>query len=169
MNEKRPLWAPWRINFINSKKDSQCFLCAKEQLKTMEEMQEKHVVAYGNYCYLLLNDFPYSSGHLMVASRQHVGKLEDLSKNERNEMMDFCVRAQQILTDVLKPDGFNVGFNIGVAAGAGVADHLHMHVVPRWFGDTNFMPVFADVRVMPEALEQTIKLLIDAYKKRFVN
>ncbi|MGL4853914.1 MAG: HIT family protein, partial [Lentisphaeria bacterium] len=117
--------------------------------------------------YILMNDYPYSSGHLMVASNRHCGNLAELSKEERSEMMELCVQAQTILSEVMNPDGFNIGFNIGTAAGAGVAEHLHMHVVPRWNGDNNFMAVLADTRVVPEALEKTSKILIDIYQKLF--
>ena len=157
----RPIWAPWRIEYIRAPKEKGCFLCDKGRGGKAAE----HVIHRGDQAYVLLNEFPYNSGHLMVAPLRHVGDLADLTAEERREIMELLVQCQKVLTHVMAPQGFNIGFNIGTAAGAGVAEHVHGHVVPRWEGDTNFMPVFADVRVIPEALDQTADLIRQAWQQ----
>ncbi len=167
MSETRPLWAPWRIDYIKSKKETGCFFCHKAAIKDEDGMHENHIVGHGDKCFIILNNYPYSSGHLMVCPYRHVGDLAELSIEERSELMEMCVRAQQILVDVMEPQGFNVGFNVGSASGAGHAAHLHMHVVPRWYADSNFMPVIGNIRVISEALDATAKVLIKAYRERY--
>ena len=160
-NADRPLWAPWRIDFIRSEKDDVCFLCidkndAKDDLESL-------VVARGKDNFVILNRYPYNSGHIMIAPYRHIGDIAELTKDERYEMMDLTIKAKKVLTAVLNPDGFNVGFNLGNAAGAGVEDHIHMHIVPRWNGDTNFMPVLGGIHVVPESLTDTLTLLKKAW------
>jgi ATP adenylyltransferase len=155
----RPLWAPWRIEYIRSPKPGGCFLCEKGARGCPGD----HVIHRGDTAFVLLNDFPYNSGHLMVAPYRHTHRLTDLAREEQDEIMHLLIRSQEVLQDVMQPGGFNVGFNIGDAAGAGVKDHIHGHVVPRWHGDTNFITVLADIRVVPESLEQTAQLLRDAW------
>jgi len=157
----RPLWAPWRIEYIRGPKPDGCFFCDKAA--TPEADAENHVVARGKRCFVLLNDFPYNSGHLMVAPFRHVADLADLDVEERAELFELMIRAEEVLRRVMNPEGFNIGFNIGAAAGAGVRDHVHGHIVPRWVGDTNFMPVIGDTRVVPESLEATARLLREAW------
>ena len=148
-----PLWAPWRMEFIRAPKEKECFLC--RILREGAEQDAANLVIHrGKHCLLLLNRYPYNSGHLLVAPFRHEGALEALSPEERGEMMDLACLSQRLLVRVARPDGFNVGINQGAAAGAGLQDHLHLHVVPRWEGDTNFMPVLGGVRVMPQALEE---------------
>jgi ATP adenylyltransferase len=145
------LWAPWRIRYILGEKDAGCFLCRKPQ----EADDAKNLILIRDRtCFALLNTFPYNAGHLMVAPYKHTAELEDLAEQELTELMLLTRRCKQVLQKTLKPDGFNVGFNLGRAAGAGVEDHLHLHVVPRWNGDTNFMPVLGETRVVPQALEE---------------
>lgn len=157
--DSRPLWAPWRIEFIRSKKEPGCFLCGNEE-RDEARNEEELIVARLPLCFVILNRYPYNSGHLMVAPYRHVGDIAELTHEESHGLMDGCVIAKRTLAKLLKPDAFNIGFNLGLAAGAGVADHLHMHIVPRWNGDTNFMSVLGATRMIPDALERTF----DAYR-----
>lgn len=165
IDEKRPLWAPWRIEFIRSKKEPGCFLCSNN--KQFKETEESLMIAKCEHVFVILNRYPYTSGHIMVAPYKHTSDLSELSPEERHEIIDTAARVIDLLKKVMHPDGFNTGFNLGVAAGAGVADHLHFHVVPRWVGDNNFMPVLGDVRVVPEALEATALLLRNAWNELY--
>jgi len=155
----RPLWAPWRIEYIRGPKAGSCFLCDK----AASDAAADHVVFRGQSCYVLLNDFPYNSGHLLVAPFRHVPDLADLDSRERNELMELMVRSTAVLRRLMAPTGFNLGFNLGEAAGAGLAEHVHGHVVPRWLGDTNFMSVISDARVVPEALDATAEMIRRAW------
>ena len=150
---QRPLWAPWRIEYITGPKSDQCIFC---------EPDPAHLVERGERCFALLNAFPYAPGHVMVAPNRHVGDLGDLDDGELLELMQLAQRLVAAQRSTMNPDGFNVGLNLGRVAGAGIADHLHVHVVPRWEGDNNFMPVLDDTRVIPQALEETRKALVEA-------
>lgn len=156
---ERPLWAPWRIEYILSDKEDECIFCAAA---SGDEEQAKWVVDRGARCFTILNTFPYAPGHVMVAPVRHVAELEDLDEDEAAEVMALARRAVLALRTAMSPDGFNVGLNLGEVAGAGIADHLHLHVVPRWQGDNNFMPVLSDTRVIPQALEATRVALVGA-------
>lgn len=151
------LWAPWRSEFILSeKKDEGCIFC--NAIKDTDD--QKNLIIYrGKSCFCILNKYPYSGGHLMVAPNNHKGKLSELTKEEMLELMNVTTEAETILSATMKPDGFNIGANIGKAAGAGVVGHIHLHIVPRWIGDTNFMPVMTDVKVVSQSLEDVYKLL----------
>jgi ATP adenylyltransferase len=151
--DERPLWAPWRIEYITGPKAGECIFCAAGASRDGGSGQ---VVEGGDTCFTMLNAFPYASGHVMVAPYRHVGELEAL------EVMVLARRVVSALREVMAPDGFNAGFNIGQVAGAGYADHLHLHVVPRWRGDTNFMPVLGGTRVISQALEETREALAAA-------
>ncbi|OGV49901.1 MAG: HIT family hydrolase [Lentisphaerae bacterium GWF2_52_8] len=161
---KRPLWAPWRIEFIRSKKDGCCFLCDKRRPDS-ESREEELVIFRGKTVFVILNRYPYNSGHLMIAPYRHIGDISELGVAERRELMDITIESKELLSKLMRPEGFNVGFNLGLAGGAGVADHIHMHVVPRWQGDTNFMPVLCDTRIVPESLVETARLLRSAWPK----
>ena len=150
------LWAPWRIQYILREKEPGCFLCRKPQ---EDADQRNHILLRDRACFALLNAYPYNPGHLMVVPYQHTGALDDLAEPTLAELMLLTRRCQQILTRALKPDGFNVGLNLGRVAGAGVLDHVHVHIVPRWEGDTNFMPVLAATRVLPQALDEMYETL----------
>lgn len=163
MSENRPLWAPWRIEFIRGEKSGECFLCNNEK-ENPAKAEEPLIVFRGKSAFVILNRYPYNSGHLLVAPYRHVGDIAELTVDERHELIDLTVEAKQILAKLMKPEAFNVGFNLGKSAGAGVADHLHCHIVPRWNGDTNFMPVLADTRCVPEALESTAELIRKAWE-----
>jgi len=150
------LWAPWRLAYIRgvSKKDS-CIFCEAPKLS-----DEEALIAYrGRRAYVILNRFPYNSGHLMIAPYRHVASLEDLSLEELMEIAILIRISIRALREAYSPHGFNVGVNIGEAAGAGVAGHVHVHVVPRWVGDTNYMTVTSGVKVIPQLLEDTLKTL----------
>ena len=156
----RILWAPWRIKYILSPKRKKCFLC--EAAKSNND-EENLVVFRGYTCFVILNRYPYNNGHLMIATYRHVGDLAELNMAELFELNFLAQLALRALRRAMKPDGFNIGLNLGKVAGAGVKDHIHVHVVPRWEGDTNFMPVLAETKVIPEALDSTYKKL----KKEF--
>lgn len=143
------LWAPWRMEYIRSEDEAGCFLC---RAASGPDDQATLVVKRGKLCLALLNRYPYNNGHLMVAPFRHVGTLDALSPEERAEMMDMTAAATRVLQAVMHAEGFNVGLNLGAAAGAGLEDHIHLHIVPRWTGDTNFMPVLGETKVIPQAL-----------------
>jgi ATP adenylyltransferase len=139
-----------------------CVFCAESDGAVPEE--DSQVVRRGEVAFVLLNKFPYSSGHLMVAPVRHVGSLADLTETEALEIHRLAVAGTDALASAYEPDGFNLGWNLGRVAGAGIADHVHLHVVPRWSGDTNFMPVLADVKVLPEHVLATRDRLREALR-----
>ena len=155
---RRPLWAPWRTEYVTRPKRGSCLFCAV----AAGEDPDKTLLERGARCFTLLNAYPYASGHVMVAPYRHVAGLEDLDEDELLGLMTLTRRAMWALREVMSPDGFNAGLNLGEVAGAGIADHLHMHLVPRWQGDTNFMPVLADTHVLPQALAATCEALSGA-------
>jgi ATP adenylyltransferase len=158
------LWAPWRLEYIRSADEREgCFLCAAAQGGDDEETL---VVHRGERVVVLLNSFPYSPGHLLVAPHRHGVDFEELDDAEVVEVHRLAAAALAALRAEASPDGFNLGWNVGRVAGAGVTDHVHLHVVPRWNGDTNFMPVLADVKVMPEHLLETRRKLAAAWPQR---
>lgn len=155
------LWAPWRMSYIANHKENGCIFCNKIQ---PGDERSNLVLHRGPHTIVLLNKYPYTNGHLMVAPSRHVRNIEDLSAVERDDLMQHLQRSVELVKAALSPDGLNIGANLGKAAGAGIEDHLHFHVVPRWEGDTNCMPVLADVRVMPEHLEVTYDRLHSFFK-----
>ncbi len=157
----RPLWAPWRVEYIRGEQEEGCFLC---RMFAENEDRKNLILFRGTTCAVLMNRFPYNSGHLMVAPFRHIAELEDFTPDELIEMEKLTARAIAVLREVMDPQGFNIGINLGLAAGAGLEDHLHQHIVPRWVGDTNFMPVMSDTRVVPEALLGTYDLLVEKFK-----
>ena len=147
------LWTPWRMAYIeNNEPEEGCVFCNRP-LQT--DGPENLIVARGQRAYVILNRFPYTSGHLMIVPFAHQPSLELLDIVTRGEMMELLSHAVEVMRTVYNPQGFNLGANIGELAGAGIADHIHLHVVPRWAGDTNFMTSLGDTRVIPESLEQT--------------
>lgn len=147
--------------YINadSPKDEGCFLCTMPQQR---DDAANLIAARGERCFVILNRFPYNNGHLMVAPYQHVPTIEHLDAASLTEMMTLAQQCLAALRTSMHPDGFNMGINQGKVAGAGLADHVHFHIVPRWNGDTNFMPVLADVKVMPDLLQNTYRQIRDA-------
>ncbi len=153
------IWAPWRLAYVkDASKDSdeECIFCAKPEAGDDEA---NLIVHRGERAFVILNLFPYTNGHMMVAPYEHVGAIEAIDADTIAEMMALAQQGIRALDDVYGPQGFNVGFNQGRVAGAGVEHHIHMHVVPRWGGDTNFMPVLGDTRVMPQSLEDSYAAL----------
>ena len=157
------IWAPWRLEYVkDASKDSHegCIFCTAP---AEDDDRGNLIVHRGERCYVILNKFPYTNGHLMVAPFEHIATLQELDAETVAEIMDLAQTAMSRLEDIYSPHGYNVGFNQGRVAGAGVEHHIHMHVVPRWGGDTNFMPVIADTKVMPQTLEQSYEALKGAF------
>jgi ATP adenylyltransferase len=158
----RQLWAPWRLEYIRQADElDACIFC--RAVTAAEDDPDALVVSRGERAFVLLNRYPYASGHLMVAPVRHEAEFGGLSAEEALEVHRLASLALGVLAETMRPQGFNVGWNLGRIAGAGIVDHVHLHVVPRWAGDTNFMPVLADVKVMPEALEETRRKLAAAW------
>jgi ATP adenylyltransferase len=153
------LWAPWRVAYIDAAAPGGCIFCDKPA----EAHDDRHWILHrGETAFILLNAFPYNNGHLMIAPFRHTADLGLLRPEEGAELFALTQLCVTLLRSAYHPDGFNIGMNLGKVAGAGVADHLHMHVVPRWNGDTNFMPVLADTRVLPDSLDNTLRKLREA-------
>ena len=156
----KQLWAPWRLEYIQGADEQEgCVFCRAAGLGDEDGL----VVHRGERAFVLVNRYPYASGHLMVAVYRHEADFAALEADEALEVHRLAATATGVLAETMAPQGFNLGWNLGRIAGAGVVDHVHLHVVPRWAGDTNFMPVLADVKVMPEALEATRRRLAEAW------
>ena len=146
------LWSPWRMEYLTEERPQGCIFC----LKAAEKRDPENLIAWrGQRAFVMLNRYPYNAGHLMVVPYEHVASVEDLPVETLAELMLLVNRCLRALRRTMAPDAFNIGANLGRVAGAGIAEHVHLHVVPRWEGDTNFMPVLADVRVVPELLADT--------------
>ena len=152
MAEER-LWAPWRLEYIKGPKEDECIFCVRRDW----------VVAEGEHCFVMLNAYPYTNGHVMVSPYEHVDSIERLGPDALTELMTLTQRSMAAIRSAYGPDGFNLGVNQGKVAGAGVEDHVHLHVVPRWSGDTNFMPVTGGVRVLPQSLADSYEALRSAF------
>ena len=154
------LWSPWRAKYIASGVDSEPGTCVFCQIGNDKENDEQNFVLFrGQFNFLVLNLFPYISGHILIVPFAHLGELDDAPKEVTDEMMDLIKRSQAALRKAYKPAGFNVGMNFGAAAGAGIVDHIHAHILPRWVGDTNFMTSIGETRVLPESLESSYEKL----------
>ena len=159
----KPLWAPWRLEYVQQADElSGCVFCteAADELPVEESL----LIERGDVALAILNKFPYASGHVLAAPIRHVGSLKELTEEEAAAIHRLSVAAVEALGQIYEPDGFNLGWNLGRVAGAGIADHVHLHIVPRWAGDTNFMPVLADVKVLPEHLLATRDRLRQAWR-----
>jgi ATP adenylyltransferase len=154
------LWAPWRLEYIKSEKPDECIFC---RALASDDDAGHYVVHRGEQAFVMLNAFPYTNGHVMVSPNEHVGSLEGLGTDVLTEIMTLTQRSMAAIRAAYGPEGFNLGVNQGKVAGAGVEDHVHLHVVPRWAGDTNFMPVIGDVRVLPQSLEDSYKALASSF------
>jgi len=160
MPEKR-LWAPWRLEYIKGPKDGECIFCVGPE---SGDDRAKYVVRRGEHCFTMLNAYPYNNGHLMVSPYRHVASIEELEGPELVELMTLTQESLGALRRAYAPEGFNLGVNQGKIAGAGVEHHVHLHVVPRWGADTNFMPVVGDTRVLPQSLENSFDDLSKAFE-----
>ena len=156
------LWAPWRIGYVLGEKSSECIFCSKP---AAEDDEGELILNRGPLSYVLMNAFPYNNGHLLVAPYEHIADISGLSEEQLADMVRLAKAWVEILRRAMVPDGFNVGFNIGRVAGAGIEEHVHLHVVPRWNGDTNFMPVLADTRVVPQSLRECYGMLRNELQK----
>ena len=154
------IWAPWRIEYIQMEKPEGCILCNKPE---QNNDALNYILYRGEKNFVMLNAYPYNPGHLMIAPYRHTASIEELTDEELKEHFEIARRSTSIIRQVFNPGGFNLGINLGRIAGAGIDDHFHTHIVPRWQGDTNFMPVIADVRVVPEALSKTYQKLKDRF------
>jgi ATP adenylyltransferase len=155
------IWAPWRLEYIRGEKGGGCIFCVSDD---KSDDRDRLIVHRGERCFVLLNAYPYASGHLMVAPYEHVASIEELDEPALGELMTLARHSLGVLREAYSPDGFNMGINQGKIAGAGFEDHVHLHVVPRWEADNNFMPVTADTRVLPQSLEDSWRELREAWR-----
>ncbi len=152
--------APWRIEYIEMEKPKGCILCDKPK----ENNDAQNYILYrGDKNFIMMNLYPYNAGHLMIAPYRHIANLEELNNEELREYWQIVTRSLKVLRKVFNPGGFNIGINMGKAAGAGIEEHVHTHIVPRWHGDTNFMPVIGDVKVISQALAETYQKLKEQF------
>ncbi len=154
------LWAPWRMKYVEKQEKSGCVFCT---VLGEQNDAENLIVFRGHHSFVILNRYPYTSGHLMVVANDHKASLELLEAPARAEMMELASKAIEVLRHAYRPEGFNLGANIGAAAGAAIAEHVHLHVVPRWIGDTNFMSSTAETRVLPEELDEAYRRVHSAW------
>ncbi|HTZ98498.1 MAG TPA: HIT domain-containing protein [Terriglobales bacterium] len=146
------LWTPWRFAFVTGARTSGCIFC---DLPKLGDDEKAHIVYRGQQCFVILNAYPYTAGHVMIVPFAHLDELQKLPSTTAHEMIDLSQRMEKALRQVYRPEGINLGMNIGRAAGAGVADHVHMHILPRWTADSNFISVVGETRILPETLDQT--------------
>lgn len=166
MSPNERLWAPWRMEYVEGPKQPRpdgCIFCDKPAEDGANDPANL-IVFRGETCFVILNSFPYNNGHVMVVPYRHVDRLDAMTPQERDELGALTARAIEVLEGIYGPDGYNIGINMGAAAGAGIAAHIHQHVVPRWRGDTNFMPVVADTRVLPEALQASYEKIAQGFE-----
>ncbi|MBN1485017.1 MAG: HIT domain-containing protein [Chloroflexia bacterium] len=153
-------WTPWRMAYIQGEKEEGCVLC---RIGAESKDRENMVLCRGERCYVVLNLYPYNTGHIMVAPYAHLADLTDLDVSTSGELIILAQRSLRVLRQEFHPQGFNLGMNLGQVAGAGIADHVHLHVLPRWQGDANFMPLIAGTKLIPELLEETYARLRRAF------
>ena len=157
------LWTPWRSTYIKEKRpESHCVFCAAA---ASDDEEDTLVIYRGRLCFVLLNRYPYTTGHLMIAPYQHASRIGQTPEETTSEMMQLARRAERVLEDVYHPDGLNMGLNLGEAAGAGIEQHIHLHVLPRWKGDANFMTTVGHARIMPETLSDTFAKVKPAFEQ----
>ena len=154
------LWAPWRINYVRNTKQKRCIFCGPAAKKSKDYVVFKTV-----YAKVMLNIYPYNNGHILISPRRHVRDLSQLKKEEMLGLFQAVTKTQKLLDKVLKPDGYNIGINLSKAAGAGITGHLHIHILPRWVGDTNFMPVLFNTKIISQSLDALYKQLKNAQSK----
>jgi len=154
------IWAPWRIKYIKAKKQKKCIFCA-----SLKSKSKNYVIIRNKLSFALLNIFPYNNGHMMVSPKRHVRELSQLKTHELLDLISTLNCAKKLLDKVLKPDGYNIGINMSKSAGAGIVGHLHLHIVPRWVGDTNFMPIINDTKIVSQSLDELYRRLNHAKSK----
>ncbi|MBN1466612.1 HIT domain-containing protein [candidate division KSB1 bacterium] len=157
------MWAPWRMEYILSPKPDGCIFCDKPRQRTD---RDNLILARGRTCFVIMNFYPYNNGHLMIVPYRHISNLEQLTVEEQMEMMSLLIKSNEIIKIAMHPDGLNIGMNLGKVAGAGIDGHLHIHIVPRWNGDTNFMPVLGHTKVVSQALYETWDTLAEHFQNR---
>jgi ATP adenylyltransferase len=157
------IWAPWRMEYVGSDQASEgCIFCPADE----PTQDEKRLILYrGEWSIVLMNRFPYSNGHLLIAPLRHISSFDSLSPDEKLDLLNMMERSMSVLKEVMNPGGFNIGMNLGKVAGAGVEDHMHFHIVPRWNGDTNYMTVLGEVRIIPEHIRATYEKLLPFFKQ----
>lgn len=160
------IWAPWRMEYIQGEPLSECLFCQKFSEK---DDNTNYILYRGDLGFIILNTYPYNNGHLMVAPIRHIADITLLNESELCKLMNLVQKSVEGLKEVYKPSGFNIGLNLGESAGAGITDHLHIHIVPRWQGDTNFMPALCDTKVMPQYLRVTYNALLPFFQKLKTN
>ncbi|MEA3346389.1 MAG: HIT domain-containing protein [Chloroflexota bacterium] len=158
----KQIWAPWRMAYIQRESKEGCVLCEKP---ASDDDAANYILYRGERAYIMLNLYPYNNGHLMVVPYEHVASLEGLGVETLTELMLLIKRSLAALREAMAPDGFNIGVNVGQAAGAGIQEHVHIHIVPRWEGDTNFMPVLGETRVIPQMLRETYDQLLEVFQE----
>jgi ATP adenylyltransferase len=157
------VWAPWRMEYVGSDQAREgCIFCPGDD-RTQDE--KKLILYRGEWSIVLMNRFPYTNGHLLIAPLRHISSFDSLSPDEKLDLVNMVERSVSVLKEVMDPAGFNIGMNLGRVAGAGVEDHMHFHIVPRWSGDTNYMTVFGEVRIIPEHIRATYEKLLPFFKE----
>lgn len=156
------LWAPWRLEYIQGPEEGNCIFCANDESVADPD---RLILTRRKFCYVMMNRYPYSNGHLMISPYRHLDDMAALDENEVLEIHDLLIDSQTVLLAVCGAQGFNIGWNLGRTAGAGIVDHIHMHIVPRWAGDCNFMPILAETRVIPQHIAKTYTLLAKAFSE----
>jgi ATP adenylyltransferase len=160
------IWSPWRYAYVSStRKNEACVFCVGESEPNAATDRERLILHRGRHCFVIMNLYPYTAGHVMVAPYAHLGHITDADQGQLTEMMALAQKSVRILGGLYRPEGFNIGMNLGECAGAGVRDHIHLHVVPRWCGDVNFMTSTGETRVLPEDLETTYRKLIAGFTR----
>jgi Diadenosine tetraphosphate (Ap4A) hydrolase and other HIT family hydrolases len=156
MKKSNNLWAPWRIGYIQGQKTPGCIFCQKHKQK---QDSRNYIIQRKEHVFSMLNLYPYNNGHVLIAPYRHIARLEKLTKNEQGQIWELLSETTERLQKTIKPQGFNIGVNVGKVAGAGIAGHLHFHVVPRWNADTNFMPILAGTKIISQSLDALYHLL----------
>jgi ATP adenylyltransferase len=155
------IYAPWRSKYFSLSKTEGCLFC---NVQREQDDERVGLLARGTHWFVILNMFPYTSGHVMIVANRHIAQLEELSSEEGHELVGFLARCERAIRDAYRPDGMNIGINIGSSAGAGIEGHLHVHLCPRWQGDTNFMAALAETRVVSEALDESYRRLAPYFR-----
>ena len=157
----KQVWAPWRMEYIKQDKSGECIFCV---LPKADKDKKNFILHKGDTCFVIMNVYPYNTGHLMVSPYRHLSCITKMDEKENTELNRLTQKCVEILRTVKSPEGFNIGVNLGKAGGAGFDEHIHMHIVPRWIGDTNYMPVLADTKIHPEHLQATYDSLLPHFQ-----